>query len=82
MQAFYTSPNQDFTLAQGDSFKLMSDFDFKFEELESVEARDNLTKHIDDLHFIEPYNFASEELPFYGKLPFDTAVCHQNAEKT
>ena len=30
MQAFYTSPNRDFTLAQGDCFKLMSDFDFKF----------------------------------------------------
>ena len=31
MQAFYTSPNRDFTLAQGDCFKLMSDFDFKFD---------------------------------------------------
>lgn len=31
MQAFYTSPNHDFTLAQGDSFKLMSNFDFKFD---------------------------------------------------
>lgn len=31
MKAYYTSVNKDFTLAQGDCFKLLSDFDFKFD---------------------------------------------------
>ncbi len=31
IDALYTSSNHDFTLAQGDCFKLMSDFDFKFD---------------------------------------------------
>ncbi len=31
MQAFYTSSNRDFTLAYGDCFKLMEEFDFKFD---------------------------------------------------
>ena len=31
IESFYTSSNRDFTLAQGDCFKLMSDFDFKFD---------------------------------------------------
>ncbi len=31
MQTFYTSPCHDFTVAQGDCFKLMPDFDFKFD---------------------------------------------------
>ncbi len=31
MQTFYTSPCHDFTIAQGDCFKLMPDFDFKFD---------------------------------------------------
>jgi site-specific DNA-methyltransferase (adenine-specific) len=31
IKSFYTSSNHDFTLAQGDCFKLMPDFDFKFD---------------------------------------------------
>ncbi len=31
MQAFYTSPNQDFLVAHGDCFKLLKEFDFKFD---------------------------------------------------
>ena len=31
IDSFYTSSNRDFTLAQGDCFKLMPDFDFKFD---------------------------------------------------
>ena len=31
IESFYTSSNRDFTLARGDCFKLMSDFDFKFD---------------------------------------------------
>lgn len=31
IQAFYTSSNKDFTIAQGDCFKLLKDFDFKFD---------------------------------------------------
>ena len=31
VQAYYKSQDKDFTIAQGDCFKLMSDFDFKFD---------------------------------------------------
>ena len=31
IQTFYTSSNKDFTIAQGDCFKLLKDFDFKFD---------------------------------------------------
>ncbi len=31
IDSFYTSPNCDFTLAHGDCFELMKDFDFKFD---------------------------------------------------
>lgn len=44
------------------------------EEIENLEARNKLTKHIDDLQFIQQCDFASEEHPFYGKLPFECIV--------
>jgi site-specific DNA-methyltransferase (adenine-specific) len=44
------------------------------EELESLDLRDNLIKHIEDLHFAKQCGFASEEHPFYGKLPFESIV--------
>lgn len=31
VQAYYTSSNKDFTIAHGDSFKLLKIFDFKFD---------------------------------------------------
>lgn len=31
IQSYYTSPNKNFTIAQGDSFKLLLEFDFKFD---------------------------------------------------
>ncbi|MEG0519308.1 MAG: site-specific DNA-methyltransferase [Bacteroidales bacterium] len=31
MESYYKSPNKDFTLLQGDTFKLLSEFDFKFD---------------------------------------------------
>ena len=40
-------------------------------ELESLEVRDNLIKHIEDLQFTKQCAFASDEHPFYGKLPFE-----------
>ncbi len=47
------------------------------EELESLEVRNNLSKHIDDLQFVEQCTFASEEQPLYGKLPFESVVQNQ-----
>ena len=44
------------------------------EEIENLEARNKLAKHIDDLQFIQQCDFASEEHPFYGKLPFECIV--------
>ena len=31
IQPYYTSPNKDFSIAKGDSFKLLKEFDFKFD---------------------------------------------------
>lgn len=31
IKAYYTSPNKDFTIAHGDCFKLLKEFDFKFD---------------------------------------------------
>ena len=31
VQAYYKSPNNDFILAHGDCFKLLKEFDFKFD---------------------------------------------------
>ena len=31
IKAYYTSPNKDFTIAHGDCFKLLNEFDFKFD---------------------------------------------------
>ena len=31
IQPYYTSPNKDFTIAKGDCFKLLKEFDFKFD---------------------------------------------------
>ena len=39
-------------------------------ELDNIEIRTNLIKHIDDLKFIHKSSFASEDTPFYGSLPF------------
>ena len=41
-------------------------------ELDSIELRDNLIKHIDDLKFIHECCFASEDIPLYGSLPFES----------
>ncbi len=43
------------------------------EELESLEVRDNLTKHIEDLQFIKQCGFASEDELIYGFLPFESS---------
>ena len=40
-------------------------------ELDNIEERTNLIKHIDDLKFIHKSCFASEATPFYGSLPFE-----------
>ncbi len=40
-------------------------------ELDNIEERINLIKHIDDLKFIHKSCFASEDIPFYGSLPFE-----------
>jgi site-specific DNA-methyltransferase (adenine-specific) len=41
------------------------------QELESLEARDYLTKHIDDLQYVKQCGYVSEDQPFYGNLPFE-----------
>ena len=43
-------------------------------ELDNIEERTNLIKHIDDLKFIHKSCFASEDTPFYGSLPFENWV--------
>ena len=47
------------------------------EELESLEIRDNLSKHIDDLQFVERCTLVSEEQPYYGILPFESVGQNQ-----
>ncbi len=39
-------------------------------ELDNIEKRTNLIKHIDDFKFIRESCFASEDTHFYGSLPF------------
>ena len=41
------------------------------QELENLEARDYLTKHIDDLQYVKQCGSVSEDQPFYGNLPFE-----------
>lgn len=40
-------------------------------ELESLEAQNNMTKHLGDLQFLDTGRFASEDDPLSGRLPFD-----------
>ena len=41
-------------------------------ELDNIEERTNLIKHIDDLRFVQECGFASEDAPLYGSLPFES----------
>ena len=40
-------------------------------ELEHIEMRNNLARHIEDLHFVQESSLASEDKPLYGNLPFE-----------
>lgn len=41
------------------------------EELDSLEMRSNLVRHIEDLQFVQERGFASEDKLSYGNLPFE-----------
>lgn len=41
-------------------------------ELDSIEVRSNLIKHIDDLKFVHEDGFVYENTPLYGSSPFES----------